>query len=144
LRRALSLVPARADAEGGPQRGWLLAQGRIPRLSRRDPPGASWRLETYRCSPLPDQVPGPPPERSSQRHLAPAQIVHICAGYRWRRLRTITEQNGGAARLGASPVPMTYRDGCCLAAREPCRLGAADPCPVRVGRGMCVVWPPVS
>jgi hypothetical protein len=37
-------------------------------------------------------------ERSSQRRPAPAQIVHICAEYRRRRLRTITEQNGGSAR----------------------------------------------
>jgi predicted dithiol-disulfide oxidoreductase (DUF899 family) len=41
LRCALSLVPARADAKRGPQPGSHLAQGRIPRLSRTDPPGAS-------------------------------------------------------------------------------------------------------
>jgi hypothetical protein len=29
--------------------------------------------------------------------IPPAQIGHICAGYRWQRMRTITEQNGGSA-----------------------------------------------
>jgi hypothetical protein len=49
--------------------------------------------------PLPDQVSSRPAERSSQRRPAPLQIVHICAGYRWQRMRTITEQNGGYTRL---------------------------------------------
>jgi hypothetical protein len=49
--------------------------------------------------PLPDQVFGSPAERSSQRHRAPRKSSHICTGYRWRRLRTITEQNGGYCRL---------------------------------------------
>jgi hypothetical protein len=51
--------------------------------------------------PLPDQVSSRPAERSSQRRPAPLQIVHICAGYRWQRMRTITEQNGGSAASGA-------------------------------------------
>ncbi len=42
LRRALSLIPARADAQREPQRNSHLAQGRIPRLNRKNrrvPPG---------------------------------------------------------------------------------------------------------
>jgi hypothetical protein len=54
-----------------PQRGLHLAQGRIPRLNRKDPPGATWRLETQQASPCPTRC--PPRRVKDHRSTVPRQ-----------------------------------------------------------------------
>ena len=52
-----SLIPARADAERRPQPGPHLAKGRIPRLSRSDPPGCQSEIENGAVLPCPARCP---------------------------------------------------------------------------------------